>query len=210
MRTRSQRRGGAFQTPLYRRPPDPSRYSRAEIDDGALAGQGLELVWVDSPVDAFFLEIQGSGQVRLDKGGTTRIGYDGGNGRAYVAVGRLLIDRGIVPRERMSMAAIRDWMLAHPEDGAALRRENPSYVFFREIAGAGPIGAEQVVLTPQRSEVRLDNVWQRIARVDSATRGVVAAGDSLLRHAAADSARRAATATAVERPDIALLRLLLS
>src|SRR5205823_2864563 len=60
----SRHRGGAFQTPLYRRPPDPSRYSRAEIEDGALAGQGLELVWVDSAVDAFFLEIQGSGQVR--------------------------------------------------------------------------------------------------------------------------------------------------
>src|SRR5207237_2233730 len=84
-------------------------------------------------------------------GGPIRVGSDGSNGRAYVAVGRLLIDRGIVPRERMSMAAIRDWMLAHPENGAALRRENPSYVFFREIAGAGPIGAEQVVLTPQRS-----------------------------------------------------------
>jgi membrane-bound lytic murein transglycosylase A len=147
----SRHRGGAFQTPLYRRPPNPDRYTRAEIEDGALTGQGLELVWVDSPVDAFFLEIQGSGQVRLDKGGTIRVGYDGSNSHAYVPVGRLLLERGLIPRERMSMAAIRDWMQSHPQDGAALRRENTSYVFFREINGAGPLGAEQVVLTPRRS-----------------------------------------------------------
>jgi membrane-bound lytic murein transglycosylase A len=147
----SRQRGGAFQTPLYHRPPNADRFTRAEIEDGALAGQGLELVWVDSPIDAFFLEIQGSGQVRLDKGGTIRVGYDGGNGHAYVPVGRLLIERGLIPRERMSMAAIRDWMQAHPQEGAALRRENTSYVFFREINGLGPIGAEQVVLTPRRS-----------------------------------------------------------
>ena len=147
----SRQRGGRFQTPLYRRPANPGRYARAEIDDGALAGQGLELVWVDDPVDAFFLEIQGSGKVRLREGGTVRIGYDGSNGRPYVAVGRLLVEQGIVPRERLTMAAIRRWMAAHPQEAAALRRANPSYVFFREISGAGPIGAEQVVLTPWRS-----------------------------------------------------------
>ena len=147
----SRERGGSFQTPLYRRPPEPTRHSRAEIEDGALAGQGLELLWVDSPVDAFFLEIQGSGQVRLPDGGTVRLGYDGANDRAYVAVGRLLIDRGAIPRERMSMAAIRDWMAAHPTAAAALRRENPSYVFFRENPAEGPVGSEGVVLTPGRS-----------------------------------------------------------
>lgn len=147
----SLRRGGRFQTPLYRRPPDPDRYSRAEIEDGALTGRGLELAWVDDPVDAFFLEIQGSGIVRLPGGGTMRVGYDGGNGHAYVPVGRLLIERGIIAREKMTMASIRAWMLAHPQEGAALRRENPSYVFFREIKGPGPIGAEHVVLTPLRS-----------------------------------------------------------
>jgi len=147
----SPHRGGRFQTPLYRRPPDPDRNSRAEIEDGALAGQGLELVWVDNPIDAFFLEIQGSGIVRLPKGGTMRVGYDGGNGRAYVPVGRLLIERGVIPREKMTMTAIRDWMQAHPQEGAALRRENPSYIFFRAIKGPGPVGAEHVVLTPQRS-----------------------------------------------------------
>ena len=140
-------RGGAYQTPLYRRPPDPARFTRAEIEDGALAGQGLELLWVDDPIDAFFLEIQGSGRVRLPDGGIVRVGYDGSNGKPYVAVGRLLIDRGELPREKLTMAAIRGWMKEHPKDGAALRRENPSYVFFREITGDGPIGAQRVVLT---------------------------------------------------------------
>ncbi len=147
----SRRRGGAFQTPVYRRPPDPTRYSRAEIEDGALSGQGLELLWVDDPVDAFFLEIQGSGRVRLKEGGTIRIGYDGSNGKPYVAVGRLLVERGVMPKEQVTMASIRDWMAAHPREGAALRRDNPSFVFFREIAGDGPLGAERVVLTAGRS-----------------------------------------------------------
>jgi len=147
----SRRRGGAFQTPLYRRPAEPARYARAEIEDGALAGQGLELLWVDDPVDAFFLEIQGSGRVHLKEGGTTRIGYDGSNGKPYVAVGRLLVERGEMPKEQVTMASIRFWMAAHPREGAALRRDNPSVVFFREITGDGPLGAERVVLTAGRS-----------------------------------------------------------
>lgn len=149
----SRQRTGPYQTPLYRRPPDPKRtaYARAEIDGGALAGQGLELVWVDDPVDAFFLEIQGSGLVRLREGGTMRVGFDGQNGKPYVAVGRLLADRGDMPREQVTMAAIRGWMKAHPKEGAALREENPSYVFFREVPGDGPLGAERVVLSPGRS-----------------------------------------------------------
>jgi peptidoglycan lytic transglycosylase A len=147
----SRRRGGKFQTPLYRRPPDPTRFTRAEIEDGALTGQGLELLWIDDPVDAFFLEIQGSGRVRLPDGGTLRVGYDGSNGKPYVAVGRLLIERGEMAREQVTMASIRAWMAAHLREGAALRRDNPSFVFFREIAGDGPVGAERVVLTAGRS-----------------------------------------------------------
>ena len=76
---------------------------------------------------------------------------DGSNGKPYVAVGRLLIDRGELPREKVTMATIRGWMKAHPKEGAALRRENPSYVFFREITGPGPLGAQRVVLTPGRN-----------------------------------------------------------
>jgi len=118
---------------------------RAEIEDGALAGRGLELLWVDDPVDAFFLQIQGSGRVRLRSGRTIRIGYDGQNRQPYVPVGRLLIARGQIPREQLTMASIRAWMRKYPAAGAALRREDPSYVFFREIRGDGPVGAEGAV-----------------------------------------------------------------
>ncbi len=147
-------RHGRYQTPIYRRPPDLGsgpRYSRAQIEDGALAGRGLALVWVDDPIDAFFLQIQGSGRVRLDDGRTIRLGYDGQNGLPYVPVGRLLIERGQIPRDKLTMASIRAWMRDHPKAGAVLRRDDPSYVFFREIKGDGPIGAERVVLTPERS-----------------------------------------------------------
>jgi membrane-bound lytic murein transglycosylase A len=146
-------RGGSYQTPLYRRPSEAARvaHTRAEIEAGALAGQGLELCWVDDPVDAFFLEIQGSGVVRLREGGTMRVGYAGQNGKPYIPVGRLLVDRGIMPREQVTMKSIRAWMEAHPKEGAALRRDNPSYVFFRELTGPGPLGAEHVVLTAERS-----------------------------------------------------------
>jgi peptidoglycan lytic transglycosylase A len=147
-------RHGRYQTPIYRRPADLGsgpRPTRAEIEDGALAGRGLELLWVDDPIDAFFLQIQGSGRVQLSRGGTMRVGYDGQNGHPYVAIGRLLIERGVIPRAHLTMTAIRDWMKQNPEAGVALRRENPSYVFFHEIAGEGPVGAEQAVLTPGRS-----------------------------------------------------------
>jgi membrane-bound lytic murein transglycosylase A len=150
----SRRRHGPYQTPIYRRLPDLDfgpRYSRAEIEDGALAGRGLELLWVDDPIDAFFLQIQGSGRVRLEDGQTIRLGYDGQNGLPYVPVGRFLVERGQIPREKLTMASIRNWMHAHSEAGAALRREDPSYVFFHEVKGDAPIGAEKIVLTPARS-----------------------------------------------------------
>jgi membrane-bound lytic murein transglycosylase A len=147
-------RRGRYQTPIYRRPPELGssfHYSRAEIEDGALVGRGLELFWVDDPIDAFFLQIQGSGRIRLRNGGIVRVGYDGQNGQPYVAVGRLLIERGAIARSELTMATIRAWMSDHPSEAAILRRENRSYVFFREIKGDGPIGAEGIALTPERS-----------------------------------------------------------
>jgi membrane-bound lytic murein transglycosylase A len=150
----SRRRHDRYQTPIYRRPPDlgsKPQPTRAEIEDGALAGRGLELLWVDDPIDAFFLQIQGSGRVRLRDGQSIRLGYDGQNGKPYVAVGRLLIERGLMQRGRVTMASIRAWMKEFPAAGSALRRDNPSFVFFREIPGDGPIGSEGVVLTPERS-----------------------------------------------------------
>lgn len=128
---------------------------RAAIDRGALAGRGLELLWVDDPVDRFFLEIQGSGQVRLPDGATVRVGYADQNGRTYRAIGKDLIEIGAIPREQVSMQAIRAWLEAHPADAPGMMARNPSVVFFTErkdlTAAAGPLGAQGVPLTPGRS-----------------------------------------------------------
>lgn len=125
--------------------------ARRDIDNGALGNRAPILAWVSDPIDAFFLHVQGSGRVDLDEGGVLRIGYDAQNGRPYTAIGKQLIDRGALTRETVSMQSIRAWMAAHPNDAAALMAENPSYVFFRELKGPGPIGAEGVALTPGRS-----------------------------------------------------------
>ena len=162
--------GPAFQVPIYRVPPDLIRctradggsgrgridptgqcvlyFTRGEIDGGALAGRGLELAWAVDPVELFFLEIQGSGQVRLPDGSVMRIGYADQNGREYVAIGRLLRERGALPPGGASMQAIVDWMRANPDAGRALMRENLSYIFFRELDGP-PIGSLGVPVTPR-------------------------------------------------------------
>lgn len=175
-----------FRTPLHARPPElveqpvagnPLRrrygvmvdgrlepyHDRAAIETGALAGRGLELVWVDDPADAFFLHIQGSGRVLLPDGRLLRVGYDGQNGRGYVPIGRILIERAEIPREAMSMQAIRAWLAAADEQRAVeLLRANPSYVFFRRVDGLspeqGPIGALGAPLTPRRS-VAVDRAY---------------------------------------------------
>ena len=126
-------------------------HNRHQIERGALRGRKLELVWVDSAADAFFLHIQGSGRIRLRDGSVLRVGYAGTNGHPYTAIGRDLIARGAILREKMSMQAIRDWMSANPAEGAALMRTNKSYIFFRELTGPGPLGAQGVALTPERS-----------------------------------------------------------
>ena len=179
----SRQRHGRYQTPLYHKPADlgTDPPTRAEIEDGALAGRGLELLWVDDPIDAFLLQIQGSGRVRLSGGGTVRVGYDGQNGRPYVPVGRLLIERGMIPRDKLTMAAIRSWMKQDPEAGAALRREDPSYVFFREVRGDGPIGAEGATLSAARS-IAVDRAFMAL--------GIPVWLEADERFAAADSVRR--------------------
>ncbi len=125
--------------------------SRAEIEAGALAGRGLELVWVDDPVDAFVLHIQGSGRVALAGGGELRLGYAGQNGHPYTAIGRDLIAAGALTRESVSMQSIRAWLAANPARAQDMMDRNASYIFFRELSGAGPVGAQGVALTPGRS-----------------------------------------------------------
>ncbi len=130
-------------------------FSRAEIDQGALAGRGLELGWAKDPVELFFAEIQGSALVRFDDGTTLQIGYAGQNGRDYVAIGRLLRERGILPPGGANMEAIKDWIRANPEQGRELMLENLSYVFFRPIPGNSPLGALNVPIT-DRTTVAAD------------------------------------------------------
>ncbi|MFZ0695227.1 MAG: MltA domain-containing protein [Alphaproteobacteria bacterium] len=124
---------------------------RAAIDNGALAGRNLEIVYVDDPIDAFFLHIQGSGRIALDDGGAMNIGYGASNGRQYVAIGKELVARGTLTKDDVTMQSIRAWLETHPNDAQAIMDSNPSYVFFREIKGDFPLGAEGVALTPERS-----------------------------------------------------------
>jgi membrane-bound lytic murein transglycosylase A len=127
--------------------------NRASIDQGALKGKGLELLWVDNAIDAFFLHIQGSGRVLLDSGEVVRVGYAGRNGQPYFAIGRDLVKSGAISKENISLQTIRAWLERNPGQARALMNKNKSYVFFRELKGnlAGPIGAAGVALTPGRS-----------------------------------------------------------
>jgi membrane-bound lytic murein transglycosylase A len=173
----SRQRSSKFATPLYRRPGDLVTVDlgefradlkgeslagrvvdgrlkpyliRSEIDAGALAGRGLEMLWLADPIDAFFLSVQGSGRVRLAEGGTTRVGFAGSNGHPFTAIGRRLIERGELTRENVSMQAVRDWLRAHPSEARSVMDENARYIFFREVED-GPTGTQGVPLTPGRS-----------------------------------------------------------
>ncbi|MGD9663715.1 MAG: murein transglycosylase A [Novosphingobium sp.] len=130
-----------------------SYFDRAEIEDGALAGKGLEIAWAADPIEFFFLQIQGSGRLRSPDGEVIRIGYAGQNGREYVGIGSLMRERGLIGSEpgqySGSMQGIMQYLREHPEEGRALMRENKSWVFFREIKGDGPLGALSV---PVRAE----------------------------------------------------------
>ena len=116
-------------------------YDRSEIVNGALAGRGLELAYAADPVELFFLQVQGSGRLRLPDGGVMRIGYDNQNGRGYTGIGKLMKDRGLLGPGQTSMQGIMAWLRAHPVEGAAIMNENKSWVFFRELTGPGPLGS---------------------------------------------------------------------
>ena len=170
-------RDAQFETPVLGRPPDlvtaalgdlgapcacreqivgrvvrgalVSYPTRAEIEAGAAAGAPA-LAWVADPVGLFFLQIQGSGVLTYPDGTERTIGFAASNGRPYVSVGKLLVDRGELPLERASMAGIRDWITRHPAEGGRLLQENPRYVFFRQLDGA-PVGSLGVPVTPGRT-----------------------------------------------------------
>ena len=161
-----------YDVPVYRRPPDlvemdsgvaaggpPSGkkargrmqdgqfvayYDRAQIDAGALAGKGLELAWVQDPVELFFLEIQGSGRLHLPDGSYMWIGYDTQNGYNYTGIGKLMRDRGLIGPDTTyatSMQGIKAYLADHPDQRQALMEENKSVVFFHELAAGAPLGA---------------------------------------------------------------------
>ncbi len=171
---------GPFRIPVYRRPPDLVNLvreeergaladgltharqtadgiepyaTRAEIEDGALKGQALELLWLSDPVDTFFMHIQGSGRIRLPDGQTIRITYDGKNGHPYTSIGRHLIDAGYFTPEEMTLGALKTWLAADPARGREVMQENRSFIFFRELENEddGPLGALEIPLSDGRS-----------------------------------------------------------
>ena len=150
-----------YRYPLYRVPNDlPARgaatpyFSRAAIDgQGVLKGKGREIVWLDDPVERFFLHIQGSGQIRLPRGERMRVGYAGDNGRSYRSIGRYLLDQGVLSPGQASTQGIRRYLAAHPRERDAILFQNPRYIFFKALAtgSSGPVGSLGVPLTPGRS-----------------------------------------------------------
>jgi len=170
--------GGRYRVPIYSRPKDlvtsklssfdkklkdwtlfgrmdgnsfVPYYTRTEIDAGVLNGKQLEIVWVDSETDAFFLHVQGSGRAVFKDGSFIRLGFNGRNGRPYRSIGRELVTAGVMRKEVVSMQSIRAWIDQNPAAGQQLMRKNGSYIFFRVLKGDGPIGAAGTVLTPGRS-----------------------------------------------------------
>ena len=172
----------SYPVPLYRLPPDHVQadlgvfdpglkgkrivgrveqgrlipyFSRGEIENGALGGRGLEMLWINDPVDVFMLHVQGSGRVVLQDGAVVRVGFAGHNGRAYESIGRKLIEQGELQPGKASWDDIRDWIRRNPEKATALFALNPRFIFFRFIEGippeSGPLGAQGVPLTPGRS-----------------------------------------------------------
>ncbi len=154
----SKRKHGRYKFPLYRYPSAEEakrinvKIPRSDIVRGALAGRGLELLWVDSPVDAFFVQIQGSGRVKLDTGKMINIGYAGQNGHPYHPIGKTLVQNGELTLKNATMQSIRHWLKTHPKRAEEIMSTNHSYVFFRIIDGTdGPIGSQGVPLTAKRS-----------------------------------------------------------
>ena len=149
-----------FRYPLYKMPPEARRsnpwLTRREIlTSGVMDNRGLEIAWVDDPVELFFLQIQGSGRVRLPDGQFLRVGYGGANGHEYRSIGVELVRRGVYQAHQVSAQVIQNWVRRNPEAGRELLFHNQSYVFFREVsevpADRGPLGAMNRSITTMRS-----------------------------------------------------------
>lgn len=148
-----------FAYPIYARPPELQDgqvyYDRAAIERGALRGRGLEIAWLEDPVEVFFLHIQGSGRIRMTDGRVIRVGYAGRNGHAYRSVGQEMVARGTLTADQVSAQGIKSYVRSNPVTGNDLLNVNPSYIFFRNIgdlpADKGPIGAMGRSITSLRS-----------------------------------------------------------
>ena len=156
----SLRQGGAFQYPIHRLPDDVPKgeawLTRKEIEtSGVLAGRDLEIAWLSDPVEKFFLQIQGSGRIRLDDGSLMRVGFGGRNGHSYRSVGKEMIRLGHFQEHEASAQRIKAWVRGNPGKGLKMLWHNPSYIFFRKVEGLadskGPIGAMNRPITAGRS-----------------------------------------------------------
>ena len=152
----SYRRSARYNIPIYRKPRSSKlrRLTRSQIYNGGLENKGLEILWVDDLVDAFFMEVQGSGRVLMEDGTLQGVSFSGKNGRGYYAIGKTLVDNEIVAREDISMQFIKQWIRANPDKGLELMKQNRSYVYFRLTrvkAREGAVGAMGQPLTAQRS-----------------------------------------------------------
>lgn len=148
-----------YRYPVYAMPAEAKQgrwLTRRQIEEGgALRNRGLEIAWVDDPVELFFLQIQGSGRIKLSDGRSIRLGYGGSNGHTYRSIGTELVRRGTYSRHQVSAQVIKNWVRRHPALGRELLWHNPSYVFFRKLdeipSGAGPLGAMNRSITALRS-----------------------------------------------------------
>ncbi|MDH5797186.1 MAG: MltA domain-containing protein [Paracoccaceae bacterium] len=155
-RTRTER----YKYPVYRKPPELTEgeiwHTRKDIESGSvMSGRGLEIAWVDDPAALTFMQVQGSGRIRLTDGTVIRLGYAASNGRKYRSIGKTMVSRGIYNPHQVSAKVISNWVRRNPARGQQILWTNPSYVFFRVLRNAGaepgPRGAMNRPLTPRRS-----------------------------------------------------------
>jgi len=143
-----------FALPVYRRPADlgdQPYFTRAEIEQGALKGKGLEIAWVQDPVALFEVQVQGSGRIHLAEGGMLSLGFDGSNNRPYTAIGNVLVEMGVLQKDKVTWPAIRDWLKRNPDKAREVMRRNERYIFFKDTKTNAATGAEGAPLTAQRS-----------------------------------------------------------